>query len=363
MSNVRALPGTGWILRIACFAFTIAAFPTMPVLAQDPAIPAVPDPVLPGIEFPGSQPEGPALGGGLFDQVPQAVALEAPTRMSFFDVALESIFGEANSDNWRPLLFSELFTEGWDQPFVFTPLSTYGAPRQGWINAFDGVMYRLWFNEFAYRQNVGGNGESYSSTWSIFVPLSQRMDIRFDVPYVNAAKGGPSNDFMTQFGDLILRARVRLHETRNTTVMGIIGSTIPTGEQPVGGGSTIGQVGLQFWQSLPDRWVVRGGLNLAVPFTDVPQGARTVGNVNFAVGKYLTDAGTPIIGDLVVYNSMNFFTTLEGPAPINAFFSMTPGYRAQIVDNWYHLAGVEIPMVGGPNHYAFGLNFWILKVY
>lgn len=363
MSIVRSLPGSRWFLRIACFALAIAAIHAIPAVAQEPPIPAVPDPVLPGIVFPGAQPEAPALGGGLFDQVPQAVALEAPTRMSFFDVAIESIFGEANSDNWQPLPFSQFFTQGWDQPFAFTPPSTYGAPRQGWINAFDGVMYRLWFNEFSYKQNAGGNGENYSATWTIFVPLNQRLDVRIDVPYLTSAKGGPENQYLTQFGDLTFRARVRLHETRDTTVLAIIGASTATGQQPVGGGSSIGQLGLQFWQSLPDRWVVRGGVNLGVPFNDVPAGNRTVGNVNFAVGKYLTDPGTPIIGDLVVYNSMNFFTTMEGPAPANAFFSMTPGYRAQIVDNWYHLAGVEIPMIGGPNHYTYGLTFWLLKIY
>jgi len=337
-----------------------------PATAPAPSLPSLPaDTVIPDLELPEATAAdaAPAITGGLFDQVPQAVAMEAPVRASFFDVAIESIFGEADSANWRPLLFSELFTFGWDQPFAFTPLSTSGAPRQGWINAYDGVMYRLWFNEFSYRQNVGGNGESYSSTWTIFVPLNQRLDVRLDVPYLNSARGGAENRYLTQFGDMILRARIRLHETRDTTVLAIIGSSMPTGQQPVGGGSTVGQLGIQFWQSLPDRWVVRGGVNFGVPFNDVPDGNRTIGNVNVAVGKYLTDAGTPLIGDLVVYNSMNFFTTLEGPGPANAFFSMTPGYRAQIVDNWYHLAGVEIPMVGGPNNYAFGLTFWLLKVY
>lgn len=336
-----------------------------------PALPAAnggtlaADTAIPELELPALAPAGDTVAapGGLFERIPQAVAAEEPARASFLDVAIESIFGPADSANWRPLLFSQLFTEGWDQPFVFTPLSTYGVPRQGWINAFDGVMYRLWFNEFSYRQNVGGNGEAYSATWSIFVPFNQRFDIRFDVPYVNSARGGPDDRYMTQFGDLTLRGRVRLHESRDTTVLAVVGSSIPTGQQPVGGGSTIGQAGIQFWQSLPDRWVVRGGLNIAVPFTDVPEGNRTTGNVNFAIGKYLTEAGTPLIGELVVYNSMNFFTSLEGPGPANAFFSMTPGYRAQIVDNWYHLAGVEIPMVGGPNHFTYGLTFWLLKVY
>ena len=120
--------------------------------------------------------------------MPEEMVMNSP-----FDVAMESIFGEANSANWRPLSARNFFSEGWNQPFVFTPRSTSGAPRQGWINSFDGVMYRLWFNAFGYRQNVGKNGNTYFSDWTIFVPLNRRLDIRLDIPYVNTNKGGTNN--------------------------------------------------------------------------------------------------------------------------------------------------------------------------
>lgn len=290
--------------------------------------------------------------------IPDDMLMRSP-----LDVALESIFGVANSDNWRPLSFRTFFTEGWNEPFVFTPRSTSGAPRQGWINSFDGVMYRLWFNAFGYHQNVAKNGNSFYSDWSIFIPLNRRLDIRLDVPYVNSNKGGPQNKYITQFGDLNITARFLLAEDRDTSVIAVASTSAPTGNAQTGGGSTQLGYGLQFWHAMRDRWVVRGGANVIIPVGTYPEGLRTNGNVNMAIGKYITEPGTPIFGDLVLYTAANLITSLDNNGPNNTFFCLTPGYRAEITDNWYHLAGVEIPMVGGPSYYTYGLQFWILKVF
>lgn len=290
--------------------------------------------------------------------MPEEVVMTSP-----FDVAMESIFGEADSSRWRPLSFRNFLSEGWNEPFVFTPRTESGTPRQGWINSFDGVMYRLWFNAFGYHQNVAGNGNSYYSDWSIFVPLNRRLDIRFDVPYVNTNKGGPQNKYLTQFGNLNVAARLLLHETRNTSIIFVGATSIPTGRPETGGGATQLGTGIQFWHGMRDRWVIRGGVNTIVPVTNYPQGIRTNENVNFAIGKYVTDPGTPIFGDLVLYAAANLITSIDNRGPNNTFFNLTPGYRAEISNNWYHLGGVEIPMVGGPSDYTYGWQFWLLKVY
>jgi hypothetical protein len=290
--------------------------------------------------------------------MPEEMVMNSP-----FDVAMESIFGEANSANWRPLSARTFFSEGWNEPFVFTPLSTSGAPRQGWINSFDGVMYRLWFNAFGYRQNVGKNGNTYYSDWTIFVPLNRRLDIRLDVPYLNTNKCGTNNGYITQFGDMTLTSRFLLQETRDTSVIAVAATSIPTGRPETGGGATQLATGLQFWHAMEDRWVVRGGVNVIVPATNRPDGIRTNGNVNMALGKYITDPGTPWFGDMVIYTSANLITSVDDRGPNNTFFSLTPGYRAEITNNWYHLGGVEVPMVGGPSNYTYGLQFWILKVF
>jgi hypothetical protein len=77
----------------------------------------------------------------------------APTafrvEMGLLDTITESICGKPDPDSWRPLPCSTLFSEGWLEPWVPSPNGSGGAPRQGWINAADGNLYRLWFFTFA----------------------------------------------------------------------------------------------------------------------------------------------------------------------------------------------------------------------
>lgn len=345
--------------RIFCVLFVL----TLQLKAQE-AVPV--DPGSLGLDIPTIAPgeitappiESNAIMAPPGVNMPEEIVMNSP-----FDVVMESIFGDADSSRWRPLSFRTFFTEGWNESFVFTPRTESGAPRQGWINAFDGVMYRLWFNAFGYHQNVAGNGDSYYSDLSVFIPLNRRLDIRLDVPYVNTNKGGPQNKYMTQFGNLNLVGRFLLHETRNTSIIFVGGTSIPTGQPETGGGATQLASGFQFWHGMRDRWVIRGGINTVVPATNYPEGIRTNGNVNFAIGKYVTDPGTPIFGDMALYLSSNLITSMDNRGPNNTFFNLTPGYRAEISNNWYHLGGVEIPMVGGPSDYTYGWQFWLLKVY
>src|SRR5882672_10580704 len=57
----------------------------------------------------------------------------------------KSLTGDVYSDAtlWRELSVGTLFTEGWDRAWVSPPPGGGGAPRQGWLNSFDGVFYRL----------------------------------------------------------------------------------------------------------------------------------------------------------------------------------------------------------------------------
>lgn len=328
------------------------------VVPIDPAELGLDIPTVSPVEQPVVSPFSNAVAAPPGLNAPEGGVMQSP-----FDVAMESIFGDADSAGWRPLSFRTFFTEGWNESFVFTPRTESGAPRQGWINSFDGVMYRLWFNAFGYRQNVGGNGNSYYSDLSFFIPLNRRLDLRFDIPYIQTNKGGPQNKYLTQMGDLNLVGRFLLHETRDTSIILVGGTSIPTGQPATGGGATQLQSGLQFWHGMRDRWVIRGGVNTIVPAQNRPDGIRTNGNVNLALGKYITDPGTPIFGDMVLYTSANLITSMDNRGPNQTFFSLTPGYRAEITKNWYHLGGVEIPMVGGPANYTYGLQFWLLKVY
>ena len=87
----------------------------------------------------------------------------APTaprvEMGLFDTITESIFGQPDPNTWRPLPLSTLFSEGWNEAWVPSPNGSGGAPRQGWINAADGNLYRLWFFTFAQGFNRRPEGQ------------------------------------------------------------------------------------------------------------------------------------------------------------------------------------------------------------
>src|SRR2546425_12817549 len=79
------------------------------------------------------------------DETPAEGASEpARARYSLWNAAGESVFGDAYShpERWRPLSLGTFFTEGWDQPWVGPPRGGGGAPRQSWLNAFNGAFYR-----------------------------------------------------------------------------------------------------------------------------------------------------------------------------------------------------------------------------
>jgi hypothetical protein len=58
---------------------------------------------------------------------------------------VKSLTGDVYADpqRWREMSWSGIFTEGWDEAWVSPPPGGGGAPRQGWLNSFDGVFYRL----------------------------------------------------------------------------------------------------------------------------------------------------------------------------------------------------------------------------
>jgi hypothetical protein len=61
--------------------------------------------------------------------------------------------------------------EGWFEPCVPSPDGSGGAPRQGWINAMDGNLYRLWFFTFAEGFNHGASN-AYLGSYTLMTPLS-----------------------------------------------------------------------------------------------------------------------------------------------------------------------------------------------
>ncbi len=126
----------------------------------------------------------------------------------------ESMFGNQR-DPWEAMPLRTFFTEGWNEPWYYYPQAPRATPRQAWIDAYDGVFYRLWFLDFTYANNFQKNGNAYLGSFTIFTPISQRFQILWNVPFITSDKGGLSNTYHGNFGDFGISPRFLLSETQD----------------------------------------------------------------------------------------------------------------------------------------------------
>src|SRR6516165_7309608 len=182
-------------LRVLILATALAAATAAVVPAQTPSLLSL---------TPASEPSWVVGGPGTFSQptgaLPSDCAREGsePTaprvQLGLCDTITASIFGKPDPNTWRPLSIATLLSEGWDEAWVPSPNGSGGAPRQGWINAMDGNLYRLWFFTFTEGFNHSPRGNAYLGAFTIFTPLSRRLDLITNIPFYvrnNAVTGLP----------------------------------------------------------------------------------------------------------------------------------------------------------------------------
>ncbi|MDB5313134.1 MAG: hypothetical protein JWO38_7336 [Gemmataceae bacterium] len=277
------------------------------------------------------------------------------------DAITGSIFGHPDPSTWTALPLSTFFTEGWRQPWVGGPDSDGGAPRHGWINAFDGLFYRQVVGTFTYDNHFHNNGDQYVGDFTLFLPLNRRLELRLDVPVVSNV-GGPSNRYHNNIGDLVITPVFQLSESKNFSQTLSCFITVPTGKLDNGQHQTLMAPQYQFWAGLPDAWVVRGGVGTTVPLNNVG-GPRTTMDYNLAFGKFITPAGKDLFSATVLYLAANGHTAVDNRGPSGTtFFSLTPGIRSHIVNNWFLLSAVEVPVTGPTsNTFAWSTIVQIVK--
>jgi hypothetical protein len=94
-----------------------------------------------------------------------------PEGLGICETITESIFGHPDPCCWDCLPLHTLFSEGWRQPWVPSPNGSGGAPRQGWINAADGNMYRLNFMTFAQAFKSGPQDDAYLGAYTLYTHI------------------------------------------------------------------------------------------------------------------------------------------------------------------------------------------------
>jgi hypothetical protein len=289
---------------------------------------------------PGAVPEPSYPDGGL--AAPAASVERGP-----FETITESFFGKADPNAWHPLSLLTFFSEGWDESWVPSPNGSGGAPRQGWINAADGNLYRLSFFTFAEGFNGSNTSNAYLGSYTILTPLSRRLELITNIPFVlrnNVVTGLPIEDpnqpagttsrNQTGVGDITFTPRVLLHETQDFSLTAELAVTTPTGTQPLAGTTSILTPAVAFWNNFSGGWVIRGGLGVAMP-TD---GSGDTLISQLAVGQTITGHDTPLFGDFTYYVSTVVSTPLSGGGETSV--TLTPGIRTHLGHDWYFLAGL-----------------------
>jgi hypothetical protein len=281
---------------------------------------------------------------------------------------VESIFGTPDPNTWRPLPIWTLFTEGWDEAWVPSPNGSGGAPRQGWINALDGNLYRLWFFSFAQGFNRDSSRDSFLGGFTIFTPLSRRLDLITNIPFVfrnrpfsglptvnsNPQTGAPMKNH-NGFGDISFTPRVLLHETQDFSLTADLTVVTPTGSRPLAGNTSLTPT-IGFWNNFAGGWVIRGGIGDLISLHD---GKNTLIN-QLAIGQTLTAHDVPLFGDFTYYLS----TVVNSPLPNGdqTAVTLTPGMRTHLGNDWYFLAGLPIP-VTKERTADLGMIFWFMKAW
>jgi hypothetical protein len=284
-------------------------------------------------------------------------------------VILESICGKPDPNTWRPLTLSTLFSEGWNEAWVPSPNGSSGAPRQGWINAADGNLYRLNFFSFAQGFNDPPKGTAYRGGYTLMTPLNRRLEIITNIPFVlrNNVDAGkpiiePSGQTVTTtqshngFGDISVTPRVLLHETQDFSLTAELAVTTPTGTEPLAGNTWALTPAVSFWNNFAGRWVIRGGVGVFLPTNG--SGDDLISQL--AIGQTLTDHDVPFIGDFTYYLSTVVNTPLSNADQTSV--TLTPGIRTHLGHDFYFLAGLPTP-VTKQRVADLGLVCWFIKAW
>ena len=301
-------------------------------------------------------------------QAPGVGSTPANKEMSFLDVVFDSLAGDVYAPGrWHPLPLSTFFTEGWDEPWAGGPngQNGEGAPRQGWLNAQDGVFYRLAIATFGYQHDVG-NGDNWTSAISVYTPLNRRFELRWDIPMILSNRGPvQGGKYNVSSPDFQLTPRFALSETENSAQSLDVTFRMPTSDVINNQGEAAVTPYYNFWVNPWEGLVFRGGAGFGIPYGNQSVnvlGARTTFQGNFAFGYYFTPHDMIPIGDTVWYVSTNLNTAIDHRGPNTTTLSFTPGFRIHLGANWYGLGGVELP-VTQPEPFDYQVLGGLMKVW
>ena len=175
----------------------------------------------------------------------------------FVGVVGKSLAGDVyDPARWRELTLGTFFSEGWDEAWASGPNGEGGAPRQGWLNAQDGVFYRLFLFTFNWAHMDSNDG--YAGGLTAYTPFNRRFQIRWDIPFV-VSNDQPGHDRETSFGDFQVTPRFLLSESQNFSQSLDLTFRTPTGSDRTGTAVGAFSPWYNFWYNAVGGLVLRGG--------------------------------------------------------------------------------------------------------
>lgn len=250
------------------------------------------------------------------------------------------------SEKMPDLTFSNFFSDGWKFGSWEEPAEEPDqAPRFKLLKIPAAVFER----EVRMNYSFTNNGDQHSldeHEWEFEfeMPVSRRLLIEVEPSIVSVF---PHNsDSHSGFGDTSLVTKVMLFETRNTTLISILGTKFPTGNKDLelGSGKTTISPGFGLWRDLGRRFALQSFLGLDIPAGGAADADPDV-TVNYgaALTKTLTSKDTPLFGNFTVFVELNGISSVGSHNDTTAV-SILPGVRWKLGHEFWLMPGIEFPV-------------------
>jgi hypothetical protein len=205
---------------------------------------------------------------------------------------------------------------------------------------------------------AGNRGGKHVFQSPVQSPLSRRLWITLDVPFVAALSDDYGTLNAASFGDLNLTPRVMLRESQNLSIIAGLGVRTPTGDLKTINGLMRLNPNVQLWSDIGRGFSLRGGTGIDLPLNNFGLLPTNLAS-NVALGQTLTSHERRLFGDFQYYLSANMRNNLSSVTG-HTFISLTPGFRMHVGREFYLAGGYEVP-VTGPHPFDSRLTLFVAK--
>jgi hypothetical protein len=296
-----------------------------------------------------SQAQAPLPSSPEFEMVPPSSVLAPVSEKRSYNIGeilSKSLWGKQPDPErtWTPLSAGTFFSDGWNEPWNAPPgTATGGSLRQGWIGTNDAFFNRMGVGIYSYTKGAHGGPDEQVGSLLFENPITRRWMVGVQVPFVDSlqSNGGPTT---TNFGDVTFVNRFMVVETQDTSISFNFNLRTPTGSSNQSNDRTALSPFMAYYFDVVNGVSIRGSTGVDIPVDNKQSGNDPVFFQRLAIGQTVTPHDVPLLGDFTYYLAGTFQQSLGNDG--GSYFSLTPGIRTHLGNNWFLLAGVEVPLNG-----------------